>query len=92
MESIDQGEGGNVPGDPCYRLSPGVRARKEGFGLLLYNSGDTHLTFVRSGNLLDLTREPQGSSMLTVNSQKNDDAKVRRILKKLLEKGLVIET
>ena len=46
-----------------YCLSPGVRARKEGFGLLFYSSKDAKLTFVKSGGLLRIEPGPHGERL-----------------------------
>lgn len=75
-----------------YCLSPGVKARREKFGLLFFNSKDTNLTFVKSGDLLDI--EVSGNSfMLTVNLNNIiEEAKLIRCIKVLLNKRLIIET
>lgn len=78
--------------DVDYRLSPGVRARPEKFGLLLYNSKDTNLTFIKSGNLL--TVEPNGLNNFIIKRHCKDSAgkeKVNQVLKKLVKKGLIVE-
>ncbi len=75
-----------------YTLSPGVRARKENFGLLFYNSKDTNLTFVKSGNLLNI--EHSGNSIVLSANQEIaiEEAKLKRVINLLLEKRLILET
>jgi putative mycofactocin binding protein MftB len=75
-----------------YRLRPGVRARKESFGLLFYDSRDAKLTFVRSGSLLSIERTPPGSETLKVSgAEQTDLTKAGKFLSKLLEKGLIVD-
>jgi putative mycofactocin binding protein MftB len=40
-----------------YPLADGIKARRESFGLLFYNSKTTSLTFVHSGNLFEVAEE-----------------------------------
>jgi putative mycofactocin binding protein MftB len=77
-----------------YALREGVRARRESFGLLFYNSADTRLTFVKSGNLLDVERTPEGvfGLRLSCNADHDMEDKIRRVIETLLRKGLIIET
>lgn len=79
-----------------YALCDGVRVRREEFGLLFYNSADTKLTFVRSGDLLGVIRESAGGSRgakLVCNDPQNGDmARVERLIGTLLKKGLIGET
>lgn len=75
-----------------YRLSSGVRARKEGFGLLFYDSRDARLTFVRSGTLLSIDPAVAGGRLsAAAGGDGTDQAKVHRILARLLEKGLIVD-
>jgi putative mycofactocin binding protein MftB len=87
------GTGGDIlTEDACYHLSPGVRVRREAFGLLFYNSRDTKLTFVKSGDLLDIETLSPGSRGLTIHSDISEgEAKVMRLLETLRKKGLIIE-
>jgi putative mycofactocin binding protein MftB len=78
-----------------YALREGVRARREAFGLLFYNSADTRLTFVKSGNLLEVERMPEGAFSLrsSCNGDHDDmEGKTRRVIETLLKKGLIVET
>jgi putative mycofactocin binding protein MftB len=75
-----------------YHLSPGVRVRRENFGLLFYNSRDTRLTFVKSGDLLDITFISSRDRGLTIHEYSRErEAKAQCVLEILLKKGLVIE-
>lgn len=78
-----------------YVLCEGVRARKEAFGLLFYNSADTKLTFVKSGDLLHVERKPEGELGLRFSHEgdhDNDRDRAKRIIETLLKKGLIVET
>jgi putative mycofactocin binding protein MftB len=76
-----------------YQLAPGVRARKEKFGLLFYNSRDAKLTFLKSGDLFDVVCDPPGSFRLSIDCNNSDGAgKIKRLLELLLNRGLVVET
>jgi putative mycofactocin binding protein MftB len=75
-----------------YQLAPGIRARKEAFGLLFYNSKDTNLTFVKSGNLLNIERLPGNQSILITECSKIEENKITRLMNVLLEKGLIVGT
>lgn len=74
-----------------YPLSPGVRARREGFGLLFYNSRDAKLTFVKSGTLLDVSVDSKKNCRLTAICEATDKERTLRLLKALANKGLIDE-
>ncbi len=74
-----------------YCLSPGVRARKEGFGLLFYSSKDAKLTFVKSGGLLRIDPGPRGERLLAMSGEAGAEGKVVRLLDVLSRKGLIVE-
>ena len=76
-----------------YFLSPGVRARRERFGLLFYNNRDAKLTFLKSGDLLDVVSDTQSSYRLTIDSKdgKGGGGKIERLLELLLKRGLIVE-
>jgi putative mycofactocin binding protein MftB len=74
-----------------YCLSPGVRARKEGFGLLFYNSKDAKLTFVKSEGLLRIDPGPHGEHLLNTPGGAGAEGKVVRLLDALSRKGLIVE-
>lgn len=85
----------NWEGKREYFLREGVRARREAFGLLFYNSGDTRLTFVKSGSLLDIERDSTGARRLSLscnNDQCDDKGRIERLIETLLRKGLIVET
>lgn len=82
-----------VTGDMCrYRLSPGVRARKERFGLLFYNSGNARLTFVKSGESFDIVPDSECGFRLMVCSDNEGREQIERTLEALLRRGLIVET
>jgi putative mycofactocin binding protein MftB len=75
----------------CCHLFPGVRVRKEKFGLLFYNTKDTNLTFVKSGNLLKIENSGN-SSILTINPDiAIEESKFTRLIKLLKNKRLILE-
>jgi putative mycofactocin binding protein MftB len=75
-----------------YHLSPGVRVRKEDFGLLFYNSRNTNLTFVKSGDWLEIACGPPEDDRLTVHAASSaEEARVERLIEALKRKGLVVE-
>ena len=85
--------GKKLVGEFHYHLASGIRARRETFGLLFYNSKDTNLTFVKSGNLLNIERLPENKFILiTEHSKIHEKSKLTRLINVLLEKGLVVET
>lgn len=74
-----------------YCLSPGVRARKEEFGLLFYSSKDAKLTFVKSERLLRIDPGPHGERLLNVSGEGDTGGRVARLLDALSKKGLILE-
>ncbi len=75
-----------------YRLSPGVRARRENFGLLFYSSHDARLTFLKSGDLLSVSPDSDRDYCLTAECKDSEtEAKTRRFIELLLKKGLIVE-
>ena len=94
VASIDIGinKDSNQLADICYLLRRGVRARREKFGILFYDSRDTKLTFVRSGRCLDLATSSDGARMLVLGLRTGERAeKIESLLNRLLEKGLIFE-
>jgi putative mycofactocin binding protein MftB len=78
---------------PEYIVHPGVRARYEDFGILLYNTADTRLTFVGCGTSIQLSFLENGEIRLALNC--DDDGKSRKartVLERLIKRGLIIET
>lgn len=78
-----------------YVLREAVKARREVFGLLFYNSADTTLTFVRSGGLLDVEGKGHAEFRLRLNPERvwcSDEDRPKRIIDSLLQKGLIVET
>jgi len=75
-----------------YNISPGVRARKEKFGLLFYNSKNTNLTFVKSGNLLTIEQGFENTYVLKQHcNNESGKEKIIRLLKMLVKKELIVE-
>jgi putative mycofactocin binding protein MftB len=66
--------------------------RKEKFGLLFYNSADTNLTFIKSGDLLGIDTDAEGKVKITITHHEDDPGqKIKNVLKTLINKGLIIE-
>ena len=84
--------GNDQQDDLYYALSPPVRVRKETFGLLFYNMDDSRLTFVKSGNLLQITALPHGAKRITVHPESENKEKVIKLLDRLLQKRLICES
>jgi putative mycofactocin binding protein MftB len=78
--------------DSCYAIPPPVRVRKETFGLLFYNTEDSRLTFVKSGNLLQIKTLPHGAKSITVSLKPETQSKVRKLLVHLFNKRLICES
>ncbi len=85
--------------DPKYKLAPGAQVREENFGLLFYNMHGPRLYFLSSGDLLP-EKFFQGRIPLEAwidRVQPNSENLAMRItalkksLKKLVEKGVIIE-
>jgi putative mycofactocin binding protein MftB len=75
-----------------YAVAPGIRARKESFGLLFYNTENARLTFVRSRELLLLAGDPAHGCILGAQARcQAEAAQGRRILDALRKKGLIRE-
>lgn len=78
-----------------YTLREGVRARQEEFGLLFYNSADTRLTFVKSGNLLQIEKGSEGAFTLKMglgDGQDDYQGRIGRLIETLLRRGLIVGT
>jgi putative mycofactocin binding protein MftB len=74
-----------------FRTPDWIRVRPEGFGLLFYDTRSTRLTFVRSDGLLERRHCTMGGQPLTlVEAVTSDDARVDRVLQKLVDKGLLV--
>jgi len=72
-------------------VSPHVRVRKEEFGLLFYNTQNTKLTFVRSGDLFQIENLPSGGKMVAAAYEAADRNRPKKILENLVNKGLIFE-
>ena len=73
-------------------LAPGMRVRKESFGLLFYSVRDARLTFVGSRELLLLTFDPAGDPVLRSQARSGvEETRAGRLLDAMQKKGLVVE-
>ena len=78
--------------DSCYAVSPSGRVRKETFGLLFYNTEESRLTFVKSGDLLQIETLPHGEKRIAAVVKPETQAKMKRLFYNLLKKGLICES
>jgi putative mycofactocin binding protein MftB len=72
-----------------FTVSPSVRVRKEAFGLLFYNTEDSNLTFVISGDILQIQALPHGVKRIAAGLKLETPTRVRRLLDHLLKKRLI---
>ena len=86
QEKTDRGEG------LYYEVPRPVKVRKETFGLLFYDTKESRLTFVRSGDLLQIRIFQHGRKMISAGVKPESRAKVKRLLDHLLEKRLIRES
>jgi len=93
LESVDSLD------DWCFKLEPGVRVRRERFGLLFYSRNGPKLTFLFSGPWID----PEFfSGRLTLKEWFQQEGfeekilrlkpKILRMLARLVDKGLIVDT
>ena len=78
--------------DSRYAISPPVRVRKEDFGLLFYDTENSRLTFVKSGDLLQIKVLSHGAKGITVSMKPEAQLRVRKLLDQLLKKRLICES
>ena len=88
----------------CYRLRRGVRVRDEKFGLLFYSRKGPKLTFVHSGpwihreffsgrfTLREWLRRENMSLSASEEKILGLEARMARVLLRLADKGLIVET
>jgi putative mycofactocin binding protein MftB len=76
----------------CFAIPPHVRVRKEHFGLLFYNTEASRLTFVKSGDLLQIKALPYGAKGIAASLEPGVQSKVRKLLDYLMIKGLLCES
>jgi putative mycofactocin binding protein MftB len=74
-----------------YVVAPHVRVRSEGFGLLFYNTQNTRLTFVRSGDLFRIKTLPGREKTIIAANEATNRRKIKKILDSLMNKGLIFE-
>jgi putative mycofactocin binding protein MftB len=72
-----------------YSIPPFVRVRKEAFGLLFYNTEDSRLTFVKSGEMLQIQSLPNGTKRIAVRLKPATQTRARKFLDHLLKKRLI---
>ncbi len=74
-----------------YKLSPGTRVRKETFGLLFYNTKNTRLTFIDSGDLISVeTLENESPEADFMGNDETNNRKIKGLLKNLVKRGLLL--
>jgi putative mycofactocin binding protein MftB len=73
----------------CYTVVPSVRVRKEAFGLLFYNTEDSRLTFVKSGDILQIQVLSNGAKKITGSPETKHQTGVKKLFDHLLNKGLI---
>ena len=73
-------------------VSPSARVRKESFGLLFYSTRNATMTFVRSWNILQIVDSANGKKLAIVDFESVDSMKIGKLIDKLREKGLIIES
>lgn len=74
-----------------YRLSPETKVRKESFGLLFYNTRDTKLTFLDSGDLISVKNLEGGIWEKDLYSDIEVDKKtIKDVLEDLVKRGLIL--
>ena len=78
--------------DLHYAISPPVRVRKEAFGLLFYDTENSRLTFVKSGDFLQIKALPNGAKRITVSMKPETQGRLRKLLDHLLKKRLICES
>lgn len=73
-----------------YLVPDWVRVRREGFGLLFYDTRSTRLTFVRSGDSLEPPPFTGPGRRLTVCGGVAGRRSLQRLLDDLVAKGLLV--
>jgi putative mycofactocin binding protein MftB len=72
-----------------HTVLPSVRVRKEAFGLLFYNTETSRLTFVKSGDILQIQALPNGTKRIEARLEPETQARVITLLDRLLQKRLI---
>mgnify|MGYP000925826105 FL=1 len=70
-----------------YSLAPHMRVRDESFGLLFYNTKNTGLIFINSGDLIKAAALKQGGTKAGLAPQNPVNGEA--ILEKLLGRGIL---
>jgi putative mycofactocin binding protein MftB len=77
-------------GEVEYLVPDWVRVRRESFGLLFYDTRSTKLTFVRSGDSIEPPPFTGPRRGLAVRDPDGLTPALSRVLRDLLEKGLLV--
>jgi putative mycofactocin binding protein MftB len=83
--------GNKHPEQTEYIVSPHIRVRKEPFGLLFFNTQNTKLTFVKSGEILQVRRIPMGNKLVFV-SEGDSRQNLKKTLANLVHRGIILES
>lgn len=75
-----------------YAVCAPVRVRKEAFGLLFYNTEESRLTFVKSGDLLRIETSALGGKIIFAGVRPETRSKVRKLIDDLLTKRLICDS
>jgi putative mycofactocin binding protein MftB len=72
-----------------HTIPHSVRVRKEAFGLLFYNTEDSSLTFVKSGDTLEIEALPNGTKSIVAGRESKTQIRVKKLLALLSKKRLI---
>ena len=75
-----------------FTIFPHVRARKESFGLLFYDTENSRLTFIKSGDLLQVRTLPDREKRIAADLKPETQARVKKLLEHLSRKRLIRES
>jgi putative mycofactocin binding protein MftB len=79
----------NRQDDLRYTVPQHVRVRKEAFGLLFYNTEDARLTFVKSGDFLQIQALPNREKRIVAGLKPQTQVRVKKLLDHLSKKRLI---
>ncbi len=77
--------------DRRYIVHPAARVRQEAFGLLFYDTKNSRLTFVKSGDRLRVLADPRGPKHVVASREAASREKIKKLLDYLQGKGLIGE-
>jgi len=75
-----------------HPIASSVRVREEAFGLLFYNTEESRLTFVKSGDLLRIKTLSNGEKAIMAAVKPEAGIKARRLFDHLFQKRLIRES